>query len=250
MQKYEVQVELYTRYFFKVMLDNISVMIYTVGLPLFFLVLNLKDDLFKSQSLAQFTGHVMPFVAWIIMSNTIVQVGEVVLLREQGYLKQYASLVVNPSVFIVSKALVNLGILVVILGLVAGLSMALFQLAFWTVLWRLLAVLLLVSVPIWGYCLPILSFRMRYQTVNGVINVVTLAVMLGSVAVGNWLNVATTNVFANVLSPVYLVLNCFDVLVTGAWGTFLPGYLVALVSLSAIGWLSYRRLQLLPAEGL
>lgn len=250
MQKYGVQVWLYTRYFFKVMLDNVSVMIYTVGLPIFFLVLNLKDELFKPLSLTQFTAHVMPFVAWIIMSNTIVMVGEVALLREQGYLKQYASLVVNPSVFIVSKALVNLGILVVILGLVGGVSAIVWQLELWAVLWRLWGVLLLVSVPIWGYCLPILSFQMRYQTVNGVINVVTLAVMIGSVTIGNWLNVSLTNVAANVLSPVYLVLNCFNVFVTGNWGAFLPGYLVALVGLSLIAWLGYRHLQLLPTEGL
>jgi len=250
MRKYNVQVWLYTRYFVKVMLDNVSVLLYTVGLPILFLGLNLKGYFFKPVSLAQYTKLVLPFIAWIIVANTMVMVSEVALLREQGYLKQYASLVVNPSVFIVSKVVVNLMLVGVILGLVAAVSALLFRVAFVAVLWRLWSVLLLVSVPIWGYCLPILSFRLRYQTVSGIINVVTLVVMIGSVAIGHALHLTITNVAANVLSPVYLVMNCFNVLVSGDWRNFLPGYLVACLGLGLVGWLSYRHLQLLPAEGL
>ncbi len=249
MRKYGSQVWLYSSYFFKVMLDNVGVMLYTVGLPIFFLALNLKSAMFKPLTLSQYTGKVLPFVAWIIFSNTIVMVGEVALLREQGYLKQYVSLVVNPSVFILSKAIVNLGLLLVILALVAGGSAVMFQLPFWALLWRLWGVLIMVSIPMWGYGLPLLSFEWRYQTVTAVMNVLTLAVMLGSVAVGNWLNIKVSNPVASVLSPVYLVMACFDLLVTGHWATFLPAYLSALIGLSLVGMLSYRQLKLLPTEG-
>jgi len=87
MRKYNVQVLLYTRYFVKVMLDNVSVLLYTVGLPILFLGLNLKGYFFKPVSLAQYTKLVLPFIAWIIVANTMVMVSEVALLREQGYLK-------------------------------------------------------------------------------------------------------------------------------------------------------------------
>lgn len=250
MRKYNVQVWLYARYFVKVMLDNVSVLLYTVGLPILFLGLNLNGYFFKTVSLVQYTKLVLPFVAWIIVANTMMMVSEVALLREQGYLKQYASLVVNPSVFIISKAVVNLMLVGIILGLVAVVSTFMFRVAVVAVLWRLWSVLLLVSVPIWGYCLPILSFRLRYQTVSGVINVVTLAVMIGSVAIGHALHLTLTNITANLLSPVYLVMNCFSVLVTGDWHNFLPGYLVACLGLGLVGWVSYRHLQLLPTEGL
>jgi len=250
MRKYNVQVWLYARYFVKVMLDNVSVLLYTVGLPILFLGLNLNGYFFKTVSLVQYTKLVLPFVAWIIVANTMMMVSEVALLREQGYLKQYASLVVNPSVFIISKAVVNLMLVGIILWLVAVVSTFMFRVAFVAVLWRLWSVLLLVSVPIWGYCLPILSFRLRYQTVSGVINVVTLAVIIGSVAIGHALHLTLTNIVANLFSPVYLVMNCFNVFVTGDWHNFLPGYLVACLGLGLVGWLSYWHLQLLPAEGL
>jgi len=79
---------------------------------------------------------------------------------------------------------------------------------------------------------------------------VTLAVIIGSVAIGHALHLTLTNIVAILFSPVYLVMNCFNVFVTGDWHNFLPGYLVACLGLGLVGWLSYRHLQLLPAEGL
>ena len=250
MRKYIVQVCLYTHYFWQVALDNLGMLLYTVVLPLVFLVLNLKSAFFKPLSMQQFIGTVMPFIAWIIFSNVLMVIADVAMLREQGYLKQYVSLVVNPSVFLVSEMLVSEGLLVVILGLVGAVSGIVFHLPIFGIVWRLWAVLLLVALPVLGYCLPILSLPIRYKSLNAVVNTLMIVVMIGSATIENSTHLAVTTVWLNVLSPIYLVMNTFNLLTTAQWGTFWPAYVATLVVMGLIGIYSYQHLRLLPTEGL
>ncbi|MFC6182105.1 hypothetical protein [Lactiplantibacillus daowaiensis] len=250
MTKYGVQVYLYTRYFFQVMLDNLGVLLYTIVLPLFFLVLNIHQALFKPLTMTQVVWHIMPFIAWMIFSNFLVAVSDIAMLREQGYLKQYATLVVNPTVFIVSKFLVSVAVLLVTLTLMGIGCSVLFQLPLWGLVWRLWVVLLLTSGPIMGYCLPLLSFAIRFKTLNAVVNVVTLVVMIGSAAIENQFQFAVNTIWLNLISPMYLVMNVFNGLLNGHLVAALPAYLVTLVVMFAIGMVSYRHCQLLPVEGI
>lgn len=250
MSKYWVQVWLYTRYFFKVAWDNLGLLLYTVALPLVFMVLNMHALFFKPLTLSGFMSNVMAFIAWIIFSNLLMVMADIAMLREQGYLKQYASLVVNPTVFIVSKLLVCLGQLVVILGLVGIACGIVFQLSIVGLVLRLWGVLALTTLPILGYCLPLLSLPVRYKTLNAVVNSILIIVMVAFSAVANLFNFSVANLALNVLNPVYLVLNCFNLLINGNWGHFLPAYLAAFIALGLVGVISYRHLKLLPTEGL
>ena len=55
MHKYSIQVGGYTQYFFKVIRDTPGVLIYTICLPLVFLIMNVSSAFFKPLSLTTYT---------------------------------------------------------------------------------------------------------------------------------------------------------------------------------------------------
>ncbi|AVK60898.1 hypothetical protein C5Z25_03630 [Lactobacillus sp. CBA3605] len=250
MRKYGIQVLLYSQYFLKVMLANLTVLTYTVLVPIILFALNTRGEWFKALTLAQFTTTVMPFVAWMIFSNTLIVIADIAMLREQGYLKQYQALVVKPSVFIVSKALINLlllGVVLTLVGLGGGLF---FKLAPFTIIWRLWVVLLIVYLPIVSGCLPLLSWALRYKTINAIMNLVMLGLAIGSAWLVATFSISLNNIWMNLVNPIFFVTNSFSVLVSGHWMQFLPTYVSVLVVSLLIGHFSYRRFKLLPTEAL
>ncbi|HIW72526.1 MAG TPA: hypothetical protein H9875_07875 [Candidatus Levilactobacillus faecigallinarum] len=250
MKKYLMQVVIYTRYFIKVALDNPGVLIYTLALPVFFLVLNAQKHLFQHLTTGQFINDIVPFIVWIVVSNALMAIGDVGALREQGYLKQYKTLVVNPSVLLVSKFLVALITLFLTTGLVGLTCSLLFRLAPVTTLLQIWGMLLLTFIPSICLGLPILAFTMRFQTLNTVVNAVLMVVMFGSLGISALLNPAVTNLFVNIISPVYFDMNVYALVATGNFGQFGMSYLVITLGWVLIGLWSYRHLKLLPMEGM
>ncbi len=249
-KKYGIQVAIYTRYFTRIMANNGGLLIYTLILPVVLLLLNNTQALFHTVSNATYTAQMMPFIAWIIFSNTIVAVSMVVTLREKGYLKQYHTLVVNPSVIVVAQLVVNLAELIVMMVLIAVISAVAFKMALLPLVGRLWGMLLLTYVPIVGYCLPLLAVPLREKSLNAAINVVTLLVMFGSVGILTLVNGQIDNLFLNLISPVYLMLNAFQTLSRGAGGHFPLVYASVLLVWIAVGVVSYHHLRLLPTEDL
>nr|WP_243463942.1 hypothetical protein [Lactiplantibacillus plantarum] len=109
MHKYSIQVGGYTQYFFKVIRDTPGVLIYTICLPLVFLIMNVSSAFFKPLSLTTYTAQVMPYIGWMIFSNCLTTASNVAILREQGYLKQYRTLVVSPASFSCQSSAGQLG---------------------------------------------------------------------------------------------------------------------------------------------
>ncbi|WP_047999676.1 hypothetical protein [Lactiplantibacillus herbarum] len=250
MRKYWQQVLIYTQYFSKVAWDNPGVLIYTVCLPLVFLILNTKDHFFQQLTLTQYANSVIPFIGWMIFTNCLVTVASIGELREQGYLKQYRTLVVNVSVLIVSEAIVNLILLLTTLTLIAGLSSLVFQLPFLKLIGWLWLTLGLAYIPVICYCLPLLAVNMRQKTLNTMVNAISLIIIVGSVAVSNLVVLGMSNIFSNVLSPLYLISNLFRMLTVGTASQYILTYSICLVILIIVGAWSYRHLKILPTEGL
>lgn len=248
MHKYWMQVFIYTNYFFKVLRDDLGVLVYTIGLPVVFLGLNTSRFIGTPLTTLQFADRVLPFIAWMIFSNVLVAMTSIGQLREQGYLKQYRTLVVNVSVLIVSELLVTVTLLAVTLIIVAAVAAGAFHLAFWQLLWQLGLTLVLVYPPMVGFCLPVLAVAMNTKTLNAVLNVVTLVVMFGSAAINQVMTPSLTNPIINLMSPVYFDLNVFIALTQGQLLRYVGTYLLVLVFWGCVGHWSYRHLVILPKE--
>ncbi|MDV7720257.1 hypothetical protein GA840_10520 [Pediococcus ethanolidurans] len=250
MCKYGVQIVVYTQYFMKVIRDMPGVLVYTICLPLVFLAINVGDAFFKPLTLDSYVVNVMPYVGWMIFSNCVTTAGNIASLREQGYLKQYRTLIVNPSVFIVSQALVNLVLILSTLLLVAVLSSWVFKLGFLSLLGQLWLTLVLVYLPVTCYSLPLIALAWRLKTIDTAINGLSLLVILGTFAVNTLLTVHASNPVLNLISPIYLVNNVFAMLTVVPINHFIGTYSLILVLFLALGWFSYRHIKLLPTEGL
>ena len=249
MRKYLMQVAIYTQYFGRVLLDSWSLFIYTLGLPVFLMLVNDRKYLGQTLTWSQYTNLVLPFVAWVVIANTLEMLADVARMREQGYLKQYYSLVVSPSVLIVSKLLVNLITLLLISSGIGVVSGWLFHLPVGTLLIRLWLTLLVSYLPLVGLCLPILSWPVRYQAVNAIVNVIALVIMLGSAALVTAFTINFNSFVWNLVSPSFLITDSFYA-IGGHFRAFAGPYGGVLLVTLMIGILSYRRLKILPTEGI
>ncbi|WP_158727596.1 hypothetical protein [Levilactobacillus enshiensis] len=92
------------RYFLKVQTTQWIFLIYSILLPLFMIIPNLSTT--AHASLTQMLTIILPWIGFLTFSNAISASSDVIALREQGYLKQYKTLVTSLSVFTVSKQLV------------------------------------------------------------------------------------------------------------------------------------------------
>lgn len=248
MKRYWAQLLIYTRYFSKVLVNNPSVLIYTVCLPVVFLVLNTQKLLFHRLSPTQFGANVVPFIAWIVFSNSLVAITRLGLLREQGYLKQYRTLVVGPSVLVLAELLVTLGEVLIILTLVGLACGLLFRLPPLPLLVQLWEMLLLVYFPTVCTAMPLLAIPLKADTLNNVLNALLFLVMFGSGAVSFFMTPSLTNPLINLVSPVYFEGDVFTALATGALGRYAVTYLLVTGVWAVIGIWSYRHLRLLPTE--
>ncbi|KRO24038.1 transport protein [Lactiplantibacillus fabifermentans DSM 21115] len=231
------------------LLDSWSLFIYTLGLPVFLMLVNDRKYLGQSLTWWQYTNLVLPFVAWVVIANTLEMLADVARMREQGYLKQYYSLVVSPSVLIVSKLLVNLMMLLLIISGVGLVSGWLFHLPVGALLVRLWLTLLLSYLPLVGLSLPILSWSVRYQSVNAIVNVVALVIMLGSAAVMTAFTISFNSFIWNLVSPAFLITDSFYA-IGGHFSAFAGAYGGVLLVALVIGMISYRQLKILPTEGI
>ncbi|WP_203640870.1 hypothetical protein [Levilactobacillus andaensis] len=92
------------RYFLKVQTTQWVFLGYSILLPLLMIIPNLSTATHSGSTAALNT--ILPWIGYLIFSNAITANSDVVTLREQGYLKQYKTLVTSLSVFTVSKQLV------------------------------------------------------------------------------------------------------------------------------------------------
>ena len=192
----------------------------------------------------------MPYIGWMIFSNCLTTASNVAILREQGYLKQYRTLVVSPAVFLVSQALVSLGIILMTLLLVALLSAITFKLAFLSLLGRLWLTVLLTYLPVTCFGLPLIALALRRKTVDMIGNALAMIIVVGTFMLSNMLTVSANNPLLNLVSPIYLVTNVFAMISVGPVSHFMTTYLLSLIVLLVIGGFSYRHIKILPTEGL
>lgn len=247
MLKYSQQTLIYTRYFAKVMGRNPTVLIYTIGLPIFFLILNTAGHFFKPLTPIQYAANVAPFISWMIFSSALQAVSAVAILREQGYLKQYQSLVTSPSVILVAETLISFIQLGISITLVGGLSGLVFNLPFLPLLAELWLTLLLSFPAAVCFCLPLLAFSAREKTVDALVNLISIGVVFASFGLAAVMTPAIQNPLFNILSPLFLGSFIFRALVSQI-GAYPLTYIISLIVLGIIGYFSYRHLKILPAE--
>ncbi|MGH2077776.1 hypothetical protein [Aerococcus urinaeequi] len=102
MKEYFSHLILYTKYFFKVLLNNKIALIFTVLFPCVMVIINLN-----SPTLPEIKTTLVFWLGYLVMINALTSITEVLTLREQGYLKQYKTIVRHISIFLWSKAFVN-----------------------------------------------------------------------------------------------------------------------------------------------
>ncbi|NVY96784.1 hypothetical protein HU830_06400 [Lactobacillus sp. DCY120] len=249
MKKYFTQVKIYTKYFFKVAYDNKFVFVYSALFPIIMLIIQSKQLMFQQISIVDFNRYVLPWISWLIFSNVIFSVMDIAVLREQGYFKQYYSLVSNQSVFIMSKLIVNFMVLLVIMFFTGIVCTLLFKMNFFVIFFKLLELIVITYIPLVNICLPLISIPMRQKTIPILANVVMIALLVVSSALINQYDIALSNVLMNLFNPVFFTTDTFGFLTNIVpIRNFLQTYVVVLLLTGIVGVISYQKMLIIPVE--
>lgn len=249
MNKYFIQVKIYTRYFFRVAYDNKIVFIYSAFFPIVMLIIQARQLMFQPISTLDFNRYVLPWISWLIFSDIIFSVMDIAVLREQGYFKQYYSLVTNKSVFIVSKIIVNLVILSLTMLATSIVCSLLFQMGLAVILLKLMELILISFIPLVSICLPLIAMPIKQKTIPVLVNLIMVLLLVISTLLITLYNLKVTNIFMNIIDPVFFISDVFAFLThTIGYAPFLLTYTIVFVITILIGLFSYKKMLILPVE--
>lgn len=245
MKEYFLQVKLYTIYFFKISISNKMTFFYSLVLPGLLLQFQILSQLQDIEAVS------IIFVSWMgymIINHALIHTFALSLLREDGYLKQYHTIVKSPSIFVIGRTLVGFIhliwsslILVFLVTLTTELSFAYLALLS-------LSVILLTYPPFVMLCSFFLIFRVKSETVITIRNVAANAFMFLTFI--SQVNLSDgINTFIDAISPIALTMNTFFLIaemdIMGFVITILPTLLIYLL----IGTFSLKHMEILPLEG-
>ncbi|GAA0368036.1 hypothetical protein GCM10008932_19860 [Alkalibacterium iburiense] len=106
MKIHVLQVKLYTTFFFKVALANKLNFLYTLLIPAVLLSLQLYSQPGNEEGVSH--AIIYSWLAYMVINHALTHTFAVSILREQGYLKQYHTVVTSVYIFLISEALVGL----------------------------------------------------------------------------------------------------------------------------------------------
>lgn len=243
MREYKNQIIIYTRYFFKVLKSNKLSIIYTTVLPTIMMVMQASS--FSKESIKQI---VIPWLAYMIYVNAFNVVLEIAYLREQGYLKQYSTLIKSNSVFIISKSLVGLLLLVVSTLFFLVIASVMYQRPLLLLGIQAVLIELFIFFPLLSLNLFLLSFQMKVKTISILGNGMMVLIIMATVVVQKVLN---ANSFLVVLiNPIALISETFSFFSDEVIGAFDIGtYIIIIAIYLLIGRISYKYMKIIPVEG-
>lgn len=236
------EIELYTKYFLKVSVNNKITLLYRLLFPLIIVSFQMSSGNMHPQL-------VIPWCAYMLFSSAVNTVIEISILREQGYLKQYHTLINGNKVFILSKAIVEFLMMAISSLLFILLVAVLNETHFWEIL-RIYPALLLSSmvvyIPLIQLCLFFLTLPLDSQQIIAVGNVsMVLTIVLTFFS-------QKLNLFADffrLINPIAFITEIINI--CSGYPINYPLYVYATIIMIYIvgGCLSYKKIRILPQGG-
>lgn len=236
MKSYLLEVYNYTKYFHKVMFENKINYVYKIMFPVFFIIFN------SWGASEQATFHtVIIWISYMIFMAGISINMDLATLREQGYLKQYHSLVSHHTVFLVAKFFVELAFLLLSITMTLLVLIVLNPLSFQALVWLgfvaiLVAVIMILPVTALMSFILLLDLNTKsLTTLSGVLVLLTIGLLYLSNfewGIASWVN------------PIYLTNH----LMAGLFQGSLPSltFFWPLLIYLTIGIYSYSQMPILP----
>lgn len=246
MKEYIFQVKMYTNYFLKISISNKFSYFYSLAIPGIMLYLQLP-----------FENHNMEFVyiistswlAYMIVNHALTYTFKVSFLREQGYLKQYHTIVKDMSIFLSSQGLAGFINLIGSSLLITLLLAFLTELSFISFATVTTLVILLVYPPLIMLFSFFLSFQMRQQTINMIRNIASSVLMFLTFITQN-IHPRGMDVLINLFNPIILTMKLYSIILEMDLLNFGIQILPVLIIYVFIGMLSMKHIAILPIEGI
>lgn len=246
MREYIFQMKLYTIYFLKVSFSNKPSYFYSLGLPTIMLYLQLS---FQNLNIEHINLIITSWLTYMIINHALTFTFKVSFLREQGYLKQFHTIVKHKSIFLISQALaglINLAISSILLILLGSIMM---NISFIYLVLKTIFVILLIYLPLIMLFSLLLRFQLRYQTIVIIQNIASSVLMFLTFITQNFMPFGFNRLLF-FISPITLTMELFSILIEADILNLFTQIIPVLIVYMLIGILSLNRINILPVEGI
>lgn len=236
-----IEVFVFSRYFLKLTLSTPVNYLYKIFLPALLLIMN---SIGKSDP-ELVIRQIIPWLSYLLLVAGINVIADYILLREQGYLKQYHTLVSSHWVIFLAKAIVEFLFLFLSIVAILGLLMLIFS-SQAVALLRLLLVALLAATLLYPSFLALASllflFRISARTINtytGLLTLGAIGLLYISVLSIGWWNLVNPLAVSNHVLASFYGLEILSPLFLAPPLVYLP-----------LGFYSVSTFNILPLEGI
>lgn len=243
---YIQEIHLYSKYFFEIVLTYKESIIYRLFFPIFMIIM----QSFNNEEEININNIVL-WLSFMLFNSAVHTIIETLYLREQGYLKQYHSLVSGDWIFIISKGLVEFTIL--LLGtLVILLFLSLVNInelhTIIHVFSRMLITYCVLFIPLVCLISLLLLFPINKKNISLISGIVPTMMIIGTFAI-QWTDLISDLPLISFFNPL-MVIGFLFYEISGfttsiSWINFL--LIIGLYIL--IGILSIKNMRILPKEG-
>lgn len=241
-----MQIKLYTIFFFKIALANKLNLLYTLVLPAVLLSLQLYSQPSNDEVVS--ATIIYSWLAYMIINHALTHTFAVSILREQGYLKQYHTIVKSVYIFLISEALVGLFnlmvstlLLLILMSFLTQISIIqLVVLSFRTILLTYPALVLLFSF--------FLRFKVNRQTISTIQNAAMMVLIVALIITQAFLT-NELNFILNIINPLTLIMSTFYSLQQINLSDLVIRVVPILIIYGGIGIMSLKNIEILPSEG-
>lgn len=241
MNNFYNQLYVYTLYFFKVLKTNKLALIYSALIPTIMMILQTNNQPYDETTL-------ISWLSYMIYINSVSVILELADLREQGYLKQYSSIIKSNSIFILSKTIVNLVVLLLSTVFLFIIASFIYGSLLKMLLFKSLIIELLVFFPLVCLNLVFLAFRMKIKTINVVGNIIMFILLILTYLLNS--TIFENFMFISLINPISFISHFFLVSPLNVrLSQLILNLSIVTILYLIIGIFSYKNLKILPVEG-
>ena len=230
--------KIWYKYFLSVQTTQWIYFVYSIVLPIIMIFGSLNYPVYNNKNIIQV---ILPWIGFITYNNAITSNSDVINLREQGYIKQYKTLISSPYILVFSKHVVWFTMQLIEVLIISIVSYLFFGV-------NLIANALILSLVSLISFFP-LAFLFQFLYIMPLsTQTITVFTYIATTIIFFFAFESNKSSLINSFNPILFFRSCFDLITSFSFSRFFSYLFISLI-LSFIGLIGYKKMNTSPIEG-
>lgn len=242
-----------TKHFLKIMFYYKINFISTLGVPIIYLIFNMRNDIFHHSSMFPLSMMILSWTGYMIVTYALMGSGPaIIVLREEQFIKMFRFIVGNHFLIVYAKFMTQLITLLFSIIIIDVLCSILFYIPFLFLFGISLIMILICDVPIYLLLLFFGALNIRQETVMPIVNILILIFIYLTSISSNYSTTGFVSMFMTIINPIEYTIQVGHLLLHFIEsGNMLDSYSLLIILCTtflyiSIGLFSFRKMKLLP----